>query len=58
MALKGVFEAYQTKGNHIITCKTEHKAVLDTCSYLEEKGASITCTFFYDHIQTESLERK
>lgn len=42
MALKGVFEAYQTKGNHIITCKTEHKAVLDTCSYLEEKGASIT----------------
>lgn len=42
MALKGVFEAYQTKGNHIITCKTEHKAVLDTCAYLEEKGASIT----------------
>lgn len=41
-ALKGVFEAYQTKGNHIITCKTEHKAVLDTCAYLEEKGASIT----------------
>lgn len=42
MALKGVFEAYQTKGNHIITCKTEHKAVLDTCAYLEEKGAVIT----------------
>ena len=42
MALKGVFEAYQTKGNHIITCKTEHKAVLDTCTYLEEKGAVIT----------------
>ncbi len=42
MALKGVFEAYQTKGNHIITCKTEHKVVLDTCSYLEEKGANIT----------------
>lgn len=42
MALKGVFEAYQTKGNHIITCKTEHKAVLDTCAYLEEKGASVT----------------
>ena len=42
MALKGIFEAYQTKGNHIITCKTEHKAVLDTCAYLEEKGASIT----------------
>jgi cysteine desulfurase len=42
MALKGVFEAYQSKGNHIITCKTEHKAVLDTCAYLEEKGALIT----------------
>ncbi len=42
MALKGVFEAYQTKGNHIITCKTEHKAVLDTFSYLEEKGANVT----------------
>ncbi|MBP8033320.1 MAG: cysteine desulfurase [Bacteroidia bacterium] len=42
MALKGVFEAYQTKGNHIITCKTEHKAVLDTCAYLEEKGSVIT----------------
>lgn len=42
LALKGVFEAYQTKGNHIITCKTEHKAVLDTCEYLQEKGALIT----------------
>ncbi len=42
MALKGVFEAYQTKGKHIITCKTEHKAVLDTLTYLEEKGARIT----------------
>jgi cysteine desulfurase len=42
MALKGVFEAYQSKGNHIITCKTEHKAVLDACAYLEEKGAIVT----------------
>ena len=42
MALKGVFEAYQSKGNHIITCKTEHKAVLDSCTYLQEKGALIT----------------
>ncbi|MES2568343.1 MAG: cysteine desulfurase family protein [Bacteroidota bacterium] len=42
LALKGVYEAYQTKGNHIITCVTEHKAVLDTFSYLEAKGANIT----------------
>jgi cysteine desulfurase len=42
MALKGVFEAYQSKGNHIVTCKTEHKAVLDTCAFLEERGAIIT----------------
>lgn len=42
MALKGAYQAYQSKGNHIITCKTEHKAVLDTCAYLEEKGANVT----------------
>ncbi len=42
LALKGIYEAYATKGNHIITCKTEHKAVLDTCNYLENKGAKIT----------------
>ncbi len=42
LALKGVFELYARKGNHIITCKTEHKAVLDTCRALEKKGADIT----------------
>lgn len=42
LALKGVFEAYHSKGRHIVTCCTEHKAVLDTCAYLEERGASIT----------------
>jgi cysteine desulfurase len=42
LALKGIYEAYQGKGNHIITCRTEHKAVLDTCAYLESKGAEIT----------------
>jgi cysteine desulfurase len=42
LALKGIYEAYLTKGNHIITCKTEHKAVLDTCAYLQTKGAEIT----------------
>jgi cysteine desulfurase len=42
LALKGIFEAYALKGNHIITCKAEHKAVLDTCAYLQAKGAEVT----------------
>lgn len=42
IALKGIAERYAETGNHIITCKTEHKAVLDTCAYLEEKGLNIT----------------
>ncbi|MBG9375839.1 IscS subfamily cysteine desulfurase [Panacibacter sp. DH6] len=43
LAIKGVFEMYAGKGNHIITCVTEHKAVLDTCNHLEKLGASVTC---------------
>ncbi len=42
LALKGVFEMYATKGNHIITTKTEHKAVLDTCKHIEKLGGEIT----------------
>lgn len=42
LALKGLAEAYKQKGNHIITCKTEHKAVLDVCARLEKQGAEIT----------------
>ncbi len=42
LALKGVFEMYASKGNHIITCNIEHKAVLDTCKHLEKLGAEIT----------------
>lgn len=42
LALKGVFEMYKEKGNHIITCTTEHKAVLDTCKHLEKLGAEVT----------------
>ncbi|HSU29183.1 MAG TPA: IscS subfamily cysteine desulfurase [Chitinophagaceae bacterium] len=42
LALKGVFEMYASKGNHIITCNIEHKAVLDTCKHLEKLGADIT----------------
>jgi cysteine desulfurase len=40
-AIKGVFAAYASKGKHIITYATEHKAVLDTCAYLETLGAEI-----------------
>ncbi|MGB3946426.1 MAG: aminotransferase class V-fold PLP-dependent enzyme, partial [Bacteroidia bacterium] len=42
LAIKGIWENYQHKGKHIITVKTEHKAVLDTCKRLEQKGAEIT----------------
>ncbi len=42
LAIKGVYEMYVSKGNHIITCTTEHKAVLDTCKHLEKVGADIT----------------
>ena len=42
LALKGVFEANQHRGNHIITVKTEHKAVLDVCEHLAQLGAEIT----------------
>ena len=42
LAIKGVFETYLGKGNHIITTNIEHKAVLDTCKSLEDKGAEIT----------------
>lgn len=42
LAIKGVFEMYASKGNHIITLTTEHKAILDTCKHLEKLGAEIT----------------
>lgn len=42
LALKGVWEVYAGKGNHIITVATEHKAVLDVCQSLERRGAQIT----------------
>ncbi len=42
LAIKGVFDMYSRKGNHIITVTTEHKAVLDTCKHLEKLGAEIT----------------
>jgi cysteine desulfurase len=42
LAIKGVAEAYRDKGNHIITCVTEHKAVLDSCKVLAKHGFEIT----------------
>ncbi len=42
MALKGIYSNYQQKGKHIITCRTEHPAVLDVCAYLRKQGADIT----------------
>jgi cysteine desulfurase len=42
LAIKGVYDMYARKGNHIITVTTEHKAVLDTCKHLEKTGAEIT----------------
>ncbi|HAD34306.1 MAG TPA: IscS subfamily cysteine desulfurase [Chitinophagaceae bacterium] len=42
LAIKGVYEMYASKGNHIITTTIEHKAVLDTCKHLEKQGAEIT----------------
>lgn len=42
LAIKGIWENYKSKGDHIITVKTEHKAVLDTCAALEKRGARVT----------------
>ncbi|RVU00564.1 IscS subfamily cysteine desulfurase [Mucilaginibacter limnophilus] len=42
LAIKGVFEMYKDKGNHIITAVTEHKAVLDACKHVEKMGGRVT----------------
>ncbi len=51
LALKGVFEMYARKGNHIITAKTEHKAVLDACQKIEKMGGLVT----YLDVDSEGL---
>jgi cysteine desulfurase len=51
LGIKGVYEMYASKGNHIITCTTEHKAVLDTCKHLEKLGAEVT----YLEVQPDGL---
>jgi len=42
LAMKGVFDMYSRKGNHIITVTTEHKAVLDTAKHIEKEGGEVT----------------
>ncbi len=42
LAIKGVFEAYRRRGDHIVTSAAEHRAVIDTCGRLEERGAKVT----------------
>ena len=42
LAIKGIAHFYRNQGKHIITCKTEHKAVLDPCRYLESDGFEVT----------------
>jgi len=42
LAIKGAAEMYREKGNHVITCVTEHKAVIDTCKKLEKQGLRVT----------------
>jgi len=51
LAIKGVFEMYASKGNHIITATTEHKAVLDTCKHIEKIGGQVT----YLEVQADGL---
>ena len=42
LGIKGVYEMYSQRGNHVITCTTEHKAVLDTCKHIEKLGGKVT----------------
>lgn len=42
LAIKGTAHFYHKKGKHIVTCKTEHKAVLDSCRQLEREGFEVT----------------
>ena len=51
LALKGAAHFYKTKGKHIVTQKTEHKAVLDTCRELERQGFEVT----YLEVETNGL---
>ena len=60
LAIKGVLEFYKEKGNHIITCVTEHKAILDSCRALE-RGGKATVTYLpvdkYGMIDPEAVRK-
>ncbi len=51
LGIKGIYEMYAQKGNHIITATTEHKAVLDTCKHIEKSGGEVT----YLKVQPDGL---
>ena len=59
LAIKGVIEFYKDKGNHVITCVTEHKAILDTCKALERVGKA-TVTYLpvdqYGQVDVEAVK--
>ncbi|MCL4120630.1 UNVERIFIED_CONTAM: hypothetical protein GTU68_023344 [Idotea baltica] len=59
LAIKGVAYAYKNKGNHIITSKAEHKAVLDVCKHLEMEGFEVTYLDVNHHgqIDVEDLRK-
>jgi cysteine desulfurase len=59
LAIKGVYEMYASKGNHVITCTTEHKAVLDTCKHIEKAGGEVTYLDVKENglIDLEELEK-
>lgn len=58
-ALKATVDAYKSKGNHIITTKIEHHAVLHTCEYLEKQGCEVTYLDVDENgvVKLEELER-